>query len=147
MSIIRLAPLLVACLCLSAIPASAGLALTTKDAPETQGEPEVGLTTIAMTQSIVVPLADGDDLIAKQSEALRSFYQLVAGTCAAVRETIADTCEITAITFNTRLNDVQRPDQPKTIRIDGTIQTLVRLKTQVGPPTPENSKRRRGPLY
>lgn len=115
--------------------------------PETSAE--VGYTTIVMTQSVMIPLADGEDRTAKQNEALRSFYQLVSRTCATVRETIADTCEITTITFNLRSNEKQapnRPDKQDTIRVDGNIQMLVRLKPDVGPPSPENSRRQPRPL-
>ena len=133
------ATLLAVCLFLAPFAAVA------QDAPLAKLEP--GLTTIVMTQNVAAPLKEGQTPRSQQDEALRSFFGLVGGTCGTILETVADTCEITNITFNFRWNAessrANRPDQPATIRIDGQVQMLVKLKAEVGPPSPENSTRPR----
>lgn len=103
-----------------------------------------GLTSMRMTQTVVLPLADGDDQAAKQDEALRAFYEKVSRTCPNVLATIAETCEITSITFNMRAGaqSLRAENQRDSIQINGDLRVLVRLKAEVGPPSIENSNPR-----
>ena len=138
MHVSRFPVLLVACLSLT--PAYAQSSLVAR-----QDSAERGFTTIKMNQSLTMPLNENDDPSAKQQEALKSFYSLVGGTCRTVIETIGETCEITSITFNFRSTPAQPhkvENQRNSIRIDGDVNMVVRLKPEVGPPTPENSGRR-----
>ena len=131
--------LLAACLYLTPAYAQSGVA------PRQDFGAERGFTTIKMNQSLTMPLSETDDPSAKQQEALRSFYSLVGGTCRTVIETIGETCEITSISFNFRSTAAQAykvENQRNSIRIDGDVHMVVRLKPEVGPPTPENSARR-----
>ncbi len=141
MPIIRLTSAAFAVLAFSA----AASAQETKPADPVAG---VGLTSINMSHSVVLPLADGDDPFARQSEAMRSFYDLVGASCATVLERIGDSCEIISITFNSRSgNEGARPNREparETVRIDGQVRMLVRLKANVGPPSARNSERRQG---
>ncbi|MER8555468.1 hypothetical protein NKH69_00675 [Mesorhizobium sp. M0976] len=68
----------------------------------------------------------------QQEAALRSFYKLVAGSCAMVIETIADTCEITNVTTNVNSKDsgVNGPQ----IGVTGQIAMKVKFKASVGKP-------------
>jgi hypothetical protein len=119
-------------------------ALTASAQTASPADSEPGLTRVSISRSVSVPLSKTDDRVAKQDEALLSFYKLVGSACAMVRETIADTCEIISINMNLSSNDGSEFNVriPAAIRVNGQIEMLVRLKTDVGPPTAENSRRR-----
>lgn len=106
---------------------------------------ERGFTTIRMTQSVTLPIGENDDPALKQEEALRSFYSLVGGTCRTVLDTIAETCEITSITFNFRsgAKAFRAENQRDSVQINGEVHMVVGLKPEVGPPSPENAARRK----
>lgn len=141
MRTIRLALLLSSCICLLPLTASADVVV------RGEGDLGRGLTNITMSQSVTIPVKEGVDQLSQQNETLRSFYSLVGGTCRTVLETIADTCEITNISLTLRSSGenyrARRPDQEEMITINGQIQMLVKLKADVGPPSPENSSRGR----
>ena len=131
---------------LAALLAFGSLAAAQTGPVRTEGGAERGYTTIRMAQSVTIPVGENDDPAAKQQEALKSFYSLVGGTCRTVLETIAETCEITSISFNFRsgAQAYRAENQRDHVRIDGEVNMVVGLKPEVGPPSPENSKRAAG---
>ncbi|UVK36349.1 hypothetical protein LHFGNBLO_003260 [Mesorhizobium sp. AR10] len=95
---------------------------------------EDGTVRIQSSLSISVPVKEGDDMAIQQETALRSFYKLVAGSCAMVIETIADSCEITNVTTN--VNSKDRGVNGPQIGVTGQITMKVKFKASLSKTAP-----------
>jgi hypothetical protein len=82
--------------------------------------------------STTVPLADNTDSIAEQENVLRSFYKMAEGSCVVVLETVADSCEISRITTNTRVDDSN--SRGSRLTLSGQISMKVTFKSRISQP-------------
>ncbi|SCB22710.1 hypothetical protein [Rhizobium multihospitium] len=78
--------------------------------------------------SISYPVADGDSE-EQQEKALKSFYKIAASSCTTLLDTIADACEISALSNNTSVNNLD--NRGARLSINGQVTMSVKLK----PPT------------
>ncbi|MGN6777087.1 MAG: hypothetical protein ACTHKI_17730 [Rhizobium sp.] len=91
-------------------------------------QPPEGYISVQSGISISYPVADGDSE-EQQEKALKSFYKIAASSCTTLLDTIADACEISALSSNTSVNN---PDNRGTrLSINGQVTMSVKLK----PPT------------
>ncbi len=75
-------------------------------------------------------MADGDSE-EQLEKALKSFYKIAASSCATLLDTIADACEISALSSSTSVNN---PDNRGTrLSINGQVTMAVKLKPSRGP--------------
>lgn len=80
--------------------------------------------------SLSYSVQDGDDE-GQQEKALKSFYKVAASSCTTLLESIADACEITAMSNNTSLNNLDGRGQR--LSISGQITISVKLKPSTAP--------------
>lgn len=73
--------------------------------------------------TIVLPLDDAKDEAVQHEEALRKLYNISAGSCAALMDTVADSCEMASITTNVRSDD----NGVRIGRISATAQIMMRV--------------------
>lgn len=91
-------------------------------------QPPEGYISVQSGLSISYPVADGDSE-EQEEKALKSFYKIAASSCATLLDTIADACEISALSSNTSVNN---PDnRGARLSINGQVTMSVKLK----PPT------------
>jgi hypothetical protein len=83
-----------------------------------------GSIMVQTTLSISVPADAGKDMREQTEDAQKTFYQMAAGQCALVLETIADDCQITAMNNNTDFNRNVKNE----IFIRGSVSMAVKLK-------------------
>jgi hypothetical protein len=95
---------------------------------------EDSLARVQSNLSISFPVMENEDPTARQQEALRSFYELAAGSCALVIETIADSCEIASVSSN--INTRDRNLNGNQITVNGQISMKVQFKAGTGTPAP-----------
>lgn len=73
--------------------------------------------------SYTVPDGENDE---QQEKALKSFYKIAASSCATLLDTIADACEISAMSSNTSINN---PDgRGLRLSVSGQVTMSVKLK-------------------
>ncbi|HEX8047911.1 hypothetical protein [Rhizobium sp.] len=75
--------------------------------------------------SLSVPVADGDNE-ARQQDALKSFYRIATSNCAALLNTIADDCQISSLSSNTDVTNIDGRGPKLTVR--GQVGMTVKLK-------------------
>lgn len=73
--------------------------------------------------SYSVPEGDNEE---QQEKALKSFYKIAASGCSTLLDTIADACEISAISSNTSINNFDGRG-PK-LSVSGQVTMSVKLK-------------------
>ncbi|MGG6895456.1 MULTISPECIES: hypothetical protein [Rhizobium] len=73
--------------------------------------------------SYSVPEGDSEE---QQEKALKSFYKIAASSCATLLDTIADACEISAMSSNTSVNNFDGRG-PK-LSVNGQVTMSVKLK-------------------
>ncbi len=92
-------------------------------------QPPEGYISVQSGISISYPVADGDSE-EQQEKALKSFYKIAASSCTTLLDTIADACEISALSSNTSVNN---PDNRGTrLSINGQVTMSVKLKPPTG---------------
>lgn len=91
-------------------------------------QPPEGYISVQSGLSISYPVADGDSE-EQQEKALKSFYKIAASSCATLLDTIADACEISALSSNTSVNNLD--NRGARLSINGQVTMSVKLK----PPT------------
>jgi len=91
-------------------------------------QPPEGYISVQSGISISYPVADGDSG-EQQEKALKSFYKIAASSCATLLETIADACEISAMSSNISVNNID--NRGTRLSINGQVTMSVKLK----PPT------------
>ncbi|ENN85882.1 hypothetical protein RHSP_17675 [Rhizobium freirei PRF 81] len=74
-----------------------------------------------------VPEGDSEE---QQEKALKSFYKIAASSCATLLDTIADACEISAMSSNTAVNSFDGRG-PK-LSVSGQVTMSVKLKPATG---------------
>lgn len=126
----------------AAIAACAGMA--NKTAAQVPRDQDAGMTRISYSHNVFVDVDATLENDVQQTKLLTSFYKLVEGQCALVKETIADTCEVTGITASIQMDRNRdyadnRPERRRQLRLNGQVQLLVRLKESVGPATGERA--------
>ncbi|MBL8582785.1 MAG: hypothetical protein JNL61_11240 [Rhizobiaceae bacterium] len=82
--------------------------------------------TIQSSISMQMPLGPGEDPMARQEAATKSFYEMAGGACAVVLQTIADECEIRSMNSDTRIND--RDTRGMQMTLTGRIVMKVKFK-------------------
>lgn len=88
-------------------------------------QPPEGYISVQSGISISYPVADGDSE-EQQEKALKSFYKIAASSCTTLLETIADACEISAMSSNSSVNN---PDNRGTrLSVSGQVTMSVKLK-------------------
>lgn len=75
--------------------------------------------------SISYSLPEGDNE-EQQEKALKSFYKVAASSCSTLLDTIADACEISAMSSNTSINNIDGRG-PK-LSVSGQVTMSVKLK-------------------
>ncbi|GAC1042604.1 hypothetical protein [Rhizobium sp. No.120] len=88
-------------------------------------QPPEGYISVQSGISISYPVADGDSE-EQQEKALISFYKIAAGSCATLLDTIADACEISALSSNTSVNNLD--NRGTRLSINGQVTMSVKLK-------------------
>ena len=73
--------------------------------------------------SYTVPDGDNEE---QQEKALKSFYKIAASSCATLLETIADACEISAMSSNTSINNLD--GRGLRLSVSGQVTMSVKLK-------------------
>jgi hypothetical protein len=91
-------------------------------------QPPEGYISVQSGISISYPVADGDSE-EQQEKALKSFYKIAASSCTTLLDTIADACEISALSSNTSVNNLD--NRGTRLSINGQVTMSVKLK----PPT------------
>ncbi|GES44863.1 hypothetical protein RsS62_41150 [Rhizobium dioscoreae] len=92
-------------------------------------QPPEGYISVQSGISISYPITDGDSE-EQQEKALKSFYKIAASSCATLLDTIADACEISALSSNTSVNN---PDnRGMRLSINGQVTMAVKLKPPTG---------------
>ncbi|MGO4841721.1 hypothetical protein AB4144_56615, partial [Rhizobiaceae sp. 2RAB30] len=116
---------IVVLVCFAALPA---FSQETLDQRVRQGRNPTIQSSITMT----LPLDTAKDPNAQQEEMLRSFYQMAARSCTFAIDTVADSCEISSISTNTRVDD----SNPRGSRLSltGQIMMTVKFKSEIGKP-------------
>ncbi|NLS20908.1 hypothetical protein HGP16_30860 [Rhizobium sp. P40RR-XXII] len=87
-------------------------------------QPE-GYISVQSGRSISYPVADGDSE-EQQEKALKSFYKFAASSCATLLDTIADACEISAMSSNSSVNNLD--NRGARLSINGQVTMSVKLK-------------------
>ncbi|WP_188112651.1 hypothetical protein [Rhizobium tropici] len=87
-------------------------------------QPE-GYISVQSGISISYPVADGDSE-EQQEKALKSFYKIAASSCATLLDTIADACEISAMSSNSSVNNLD--NRGARLSINGQVTMSVKLK-------------------
>ncbi|MBB3288353.1 MULTISPECIES: hypothetical protein [unclassified Rhizobium] len=88
-------------------------------------QPPEGYISVQSGISISYPVTDGDNE-EQQEKALKSFYKIAASSCTTLLETIADACEISAMSSNSSVNN---PDNRGTrLSVSGQVTMSVKLK-------------------
>ncbi len=75
--------------------------------------------------SISYPVADGDSE-EQQEKALKSFYKIAASSCATLLDTIAEACEISGMSSNSSVNNLD--NRGTRLSISGQVTMSVKLK-------------------
>ncbi|MGY5779170.1 hypothetical protein [Rhizobium sp. LEGMi135b] len=88
-------------------------------------QPPEGYISVQSGISISYPVADGDSE-EQQEKALKSFYKIAASSCATLLDTIADACEIGALSSNTSVNNLD--NRGTRLSINGQVTMSVKLK-------------------
>jgi hypothetical protein len=88
-------------------------------------QPPEGYTSVQSGVSISYPVPDGDSE-EQQEKALKSFYKIAASSCSTLLETIADACEISAVSSNTSVNNLD--NRGARLSINGQVTMSVKLK-------------------
>lgn len=73
--------------------------------------------------SYSVPDGDNEE---QQEKALKSFYKIAASSCATLLDTIADACEISAMSSNTSVNNLD--GRGPRLSVSGQVTMSVKLK-------------------
>jgi len=73
--------------------------------------------------SYTVPDGDNEE---QQEKALKSFYKIAASSCATLLDTIADACEISAMSSNTSINNLD--GRGLRLSVSGQVTMSVKLK-------------------
>ena len=81
--------------------------------------------------SISYSLPEGDNE-EQQEKALKSFYKVAASSCATLLDTIADACEISAMSSNTSINNLDSRE-PR-FSVSGQVTMSVKLKPSTAAP-------------
>ncbi|AVA21055.1 hypothetical protein ACXHXG_00730 [Rhizobium sp. LEGMi198b] len=79
--------------------------------------------------SLSVPITDGSDE-KQQQDAIKSFYRIAASNCTVLLDTIADDCQINALSSNTDVTNMDGRGPKLTVR--GQITMAVKLKPTAG---------------
>ncbi|NTJ63971.1 hypothetical protein G6M50_35890 [Agrobacterium rhizogenes] len=88
-------------------------------------QPPEGYISVQSGLSISYPVADGDSE-EQQEKALKSFYKIAASSCATLLDTLADACEISALSSNTSVNNLD--NRGTRLSINGQVTMSVKLK-------------------
>jgi hypothetical protein len=88
-------------------------------------QPPEGYISVQSGISISYPVADGDSE-EQQEKALKSFYKIAADSCATLLDTIADACEISALSSNSAVNNLD--NRGTRLSINGQVTMSVKLK-------------------
>ncbi|TXI08748.1 MAG: hypothetical protein E6Q76_06760 [Rhizobium sp.] len=88
-------------------------------------QPPEGYISVQSGISISYTVADGDSE-AQQENALKSFYKIAASSCATLLDSIADACEISAMSSNTSVNNLD--NRGTRLSINGQVTMSVKLK-------------------
>lgn len=88
-------------------------------------QPPEGYISVQSGISISYPVAEGDSE-EQQEKALKSFYKIVAGSCATLLDTIADACEISAMSSNSSVNNLD--NRGTRLSISGQVTMSVKLR-------------------
>ncbi len=91
----------------------------------TPRQPPEGYISVQSGVSISYPVPDGDSE-EQQEKALKSFYKIAASSCSTLLETIADACEISAVSSNTSVNNLD--NRGARLSINGQVTMSVKLK-------------------
>lgn len=70
-------------------------------------------------------MTDGDNE-EQQEKALKSFYKIAASSCTTLLETIADACEISAMSSNSSVNNLD--NRGTRLSVGGQVTMSVKLK-------------------
>lgn len=88
-------------------------------------QPPEGYISVQSGISISYSVPEGDSE-EQQEKALKSFYKIAASSCATLLDTIADACEISAMSSNTAVNNFDGRG-PK-LSVNGQVTMSVKLK-------------------
>lgn len=88
-------------------------------------QPPEGYISVQSGISISYPVADGDSE-AQQEKALKSFYKIAASSCATLLDTIADACEISAMSSSSSVSNLD--NRGTRLSISGQVTMSVKLK-------------------
>ncbi|MGM4980556.1 hypothetical protein [Rhizobiales bacterium] len=93
-------------------------------------QPPEGYISVQSGISLSYSVPDGDNE-EQQEKALKSFYKIAASSCATLLDTIADACEISAMSSNTSVNS---PDgRGPRLSVNGQVTMSVKLKPATAP--------------
>ncbi|WFU10105.1 hypothetical protein QA646_04350 [Rhizobium sp. CB3090] len=79
--------------------------------------------------SFSIPITDGNDE-KQQQDAIKSFYRIAASNCAVLLDTIADDCQISGLSSNTDVTNIDGRG-PK-LMVRGQVTMAVKLKLAAG---------------
>ncbi len=88
-------------------------------------QPSEGYISVQSGISLSFPVTDSDSE-AQQEKALKSFYKIAVSGCATLLDTIADTCEISAMSSNTAVNNFD--SRGSRLSVNGQVTMSVKLK-------------------
>ncbi|MBM7049473.1 MULTISPECIES: hypothetical protein [Rhizobium] len=88
-------------------------------------QPPEGYISVQSGISISYSVPDGDNE-EQQEKALKSFYKIAASSCATLLDTIADACEISAMSSNTSVNNLD--SRGPRLSVNGQVTMSVKLK-------------------
>lgn len=88
-------------------------------------QPLEGYISVQSGISISYPVTDGDNE-EQQEKALKSFYKIAASSCTTLLETIADACEISAMSSNSSVNNLD--NRGTRLSVSGQVTMSVKLK-------------------
>ncbi|MDE1990919.1 MAG: hypothetical protein KGI75_00370 [Rhizobiaceae bacterium] len=79
--------------------------------------------------SLSIPMTDGDNE-KQQQDAIKSFYRIAASNCAALLDTIADACEISGLSSNADIANID--GRGPRLMVRGQVTMAVKLKPGTG---------------
>ena len=88
-------------------------------------QPSEGYISVQSGISLSFPVADGDSE-EQQEKVLKSFYKVAASGCAILLDSIADACEISAMSSSTAVNNLD--SRGSRLSINGQVTMAVKLK-------------------
>lgn len=88
-------------------------------------QPPEGYISVQSGISISYSVPDGDNE-EQQEKALKSFYKIAASSCATLLDAIADACEISAMSSNTSVNNLD--GRGPRLSVSGQVTMSVKLK-------------------